>query len=68
MLPVESPLKVSYNLLLKMYLDKKRDNAEKDLTYKMVKGSIDVNIMVKIDRTTRDRKGNILFEEYSDAK
>ena len=68
MFPEESSLKVAYNRLLKMSPGKKRDMAEKDLTSQMVKGSIDVNIMVKLDRITRDRKGNILPAEYSDAK
>ena len=34
----------------------------------MVKGSIDANIMVKLDRINRDRKGNELPAEYSDSK
>jgi len=68
MLPDESPLKVAYNKLLEMTPGKKRENAEKSLTSKMVKGSIDANIMVKLDRENRDRKGNVLPTEYSDSK
>ena len=34
----------------------------------MIKGSIDVNIMVKLDRINRDRNGKVLPEEYSDGK
>ena len=68
MLPDISPLKVAYNRLYKMPPGKKRDKAEKSLTNQMVKGSIDVNIMVKLDRINRDRKGKILSEEFSDSK
>ena len=68
MLPDISPLKSQYNRLLKMSPGKKRDKAENSLTNQMVKGSIDVNIMVKLDRINRDRKGKILPEEFSDSK
>ena len=68
MLPDESPLKIAYNRLLKMAPGKKREEAEKSLTGEMVRGSIDANIMVKLDRVNRDRKGNELPAEYSDSK
>jgi len=68
MLPDESPLKIAYNRLLEMAPGKKREEAEKSLTEQMVKGSIDANIMVKLDRVNRDRKGNELPTEYSDSK
>ena len=68
MLPNESPLKLAYNRLIEMAPGKKREKAEKSLTDKMVQGSIDVNIMVKLDRINRDRKGNELSAEYSDSK
>ena len=68
MLPDESPLKLAYNRLLEMVPGKKRKKAEKSLTEQMVKGSIDANIMVKLDRVNRDRKGNELPTEYSDSK
>ena len=68
MLPDESPLKLAYNKLMNMTPGKKREDAEKSLTDKMVKGSIDANIMVKLDRENRDRKGNVLPLEYSDSK
>ena len=47
---------------------KKRKKAEKTLTNRMVKGSIDVNIMVKLDRQNYDRKNNPLPEKFSDGK
>lgn len=68
MLPDESPLKLAYNRLLEMAPGEKRKKAEKSLTEQMVKGSIDANIMVKLDRVNRDRKGNELPMEYSDSK
>jgi len=68
MLPDESPLKIAYNRLLEMAPGEKRKKAEKSLTEQMVKGSIDANIMVKLDRVNRDRKGNELPAEYSDSK
>ncbi len=68
MLPDESPLKVAYNRLHTMSPGKKRDNAGKSLTGQMVKGSIDVNIMVKLDRKNQDRTGKDLPDAFSDAK
>jgi len=68
MLPDESPLKIAYNRLLEMAPGEKRKKAEKSLTEQMVKGSIDANIMVKLDRVNRDRKGNELPTEFSDSK
>jgi hypothetical protein len=53
---------------MEMTPGKKREAAEKSLTSKMVKGSIDANIMVKLDRENRDRKENVLPPEYSDSK
>ena len=68
LLPDDSPIKIAYDHLLQMPPGKKRDIKANSLTDKMIKGSIDVNIMVKLDRINRDRKGNILSPEFSDAK
>ena len=68
MLPDESQLKLAYNRLLEMGPGQNRKKAEKILTGQMIKGSIDANIMVKLDRINRDRKGNELPAEYSDSK
>ena len=68
MLPDDSSLKIDYNRLLKMDPGNERDIAEKELTNAMVKGSIDVNIMVKLDKENLDRKGKALPPEYSDGK
>ena len=67
LLPDESRLKIEYNKLLKMRAGLKRNVLAKDLTSRMRPGSIDVNIMVKLDRIYHD---NILpiTDEFSDAK
>ncbi len=50
LLPEESLLKQKYNKLLKMKAGDERNDLEKDLTLNMKPGSIDVNIMVNVDR------------------
>ncbi|MBC8199336.1 MAG: hypothetical protein ISS67_01690 [Desulfobacterales bacterium] len=67
LLPDKSRLKTEYNKLLKMKAGLKRNVLAKDLTNRMRPGSIDVNIMVKLDRIYHD---NILpiSDEFSDAK
>ena len=68
LLPEESPLKKAYDELLNMKEGSKRSALEKELTSKMRPGSIDVNIMVKVDRTNYDSNGEPLSDEFSDAK
>ena len=68
LLPEGSPLKKAYNKLLNMKEGSKRSALEKELTRKMKPGSIDVNIMVKVDRTYYDSNGEPLSDEFSDAK
>ncbi|MCD4764074.1 MAG: hypothetical protein K8R28_08675 [Desulfobacterales bacterium] len=68
LLPEESPLKKAYNELLNMKEGSKRSALEKELTSKMRPGSIDVNLMVKVDRTNYDSNGAPLSDEFSDAK
>ncbi|MFV9644378.1 MAG: hypothetical protein ACNYWU_01010 [Desulfobacterales bacterium] len=67
LLPDKSWLKIEYNKLLEMKAGLKRNVLAKDLTSRMQPGSIDVNIMVKLDRIYHD---NILpiSDEFSDAK
>ena len=45
-----------------------RDARERTLTERMLPGSIDVNIMTKLDRLTFTREGRPLSDEFSDAK
>jgi len=68
LLPDESILKRDYKRLLNMNEGLKRDELTKDLTERMKPGSIDVNIMVKLDRINFDTNDNPLSDEFSDAK
>ena len=68
LLPEEAPLKKQYNKLLNMKDTPERDASAKDLTLKMKLGSIDVNIMVKLDRINSNDNGNLLDDKFSDAK
>ncbi len=68
LLPEETPMKRDYNKLLKMKAGPERNALAKDLTRRMQPGSIDVNIMVKLDCINPDNNGNLLGDEFSDAK
>jgi hypothetical protein len=68
LLPEESLLRKKYETLLKMKAGNEREALEKDLTSRMKPGSIDVNIMVTLDRTHFDKNGEPLGDEFSDAK
>ena len=68
LLPSESPLKKKYNKFLQMKAGYERNTLEKNLTLGMQPGSIDVNIMVRLDKTNFDENGNPLSDKFSDAK
>lgn len=68
LLPDDIPLKQQYNKFLGMPEGAEKRALGQELTEKMLPGSIDVNIMVKLDRTNYDNEGNPLPEKYSDAK
>jgi len=68
LLPEKSTLKKAYNELLNIKEGSKRSDLEKELTSKMRPGSIDVNLMVKVDRTNYDSNREPLSDEFSDAK
>jgi hypothetical protein len=68
LLPDESPLKRDYQILVEMKPGKEREALEQDLTERMHPGSIDVNIMVKIDGHHLVQYGNSMNQEMSDAK
>jgi hypothetical protein len=68
LLPEESLLRKKYETFLKMKAGYERDALEKDLTSRMKPGSIDVNIMVTLDRTHFDKNGNPLGDEFCDAQ
>ncbi|MFC2076678.1 hypothetical protein ACFLT7_06300 [candidate division KSB1 bacterium] len=68
LLPDSSPLKKAYLKCISMKAGIERDSVEKDLTRKMTPGSIDINIMVKLDRTPHFNGNKETGEELSDAK
>jgi hypothetical protein len=68
MLPEESPLKASYEKLLQMENGLERIHLAEKLTNLMRPGSIDVNIMSKVDKQNFDENGEKLGDEFSDAK
>ncbi len=68
LLPDASQPKKEYEKLLAMKPGPERDVLETVLTDKMIPGSIDVNIMVKLDRINLDKHGKPLSEEFTDAK
>jgi hypothetical protein len=68
MLPDDSPLKTGYLKLLQMKNDIEKIHLGEKLTALMRPGSIDVNIMSKVDKQNVDINGKPLGDEYSDAK
>jgi hypothetical protein len=67
MLPNESSLKKTYQKLIKLGKSSDGETLEDELNQKMQPGSIDVNIMVKLDRVNYDGQ-TPLSDEFSDAK
>lgn len=63
----ESPLKMKYENMLIETDEQKKAELQQELRDAMVCGSIDVNIMTKVDTVNYDRKGNALGEIYNDA-
>lgn len=68
LLPDGSPLKKLYNEFLETPEGAERSRLEELLNESMQPGSIDVNIMVKLDHQNISRDGKPLSEEFSDAK
>lgn len=66
MLPETSPLKKLYNEFQKIKHPAEKKNVEDQLRNSITPGSIDVNIMTKIDKDNFD-KNNLLIENGSDA-
>ena len=67
LLPGDSPLKRDYEGLLHMKTGPERDALAQDLTRRMRAGSIDVNIMVKLDPPIYDSERHPLSDEYRHA-
>ena len=68
LLPDDSPLKQSFLHWQKMPNGEEKDRQESALTEAMHPGSIDVNIMTKLDRPHIGKDGMPLGEEFTDAK
>jgi len=68
LLPDESSLKRDYKKFLNMKQGHERDALAKDLTDRMQPGSVDVNIMVNLDKPNFDSTGKYLSDKFNDAK
>lgn len=67
MLPDSNPLKKSYNLIASLGDEDARNEYIRNLTEAMRPGSIDVNIMAKVDALGMDKNDEPLSAEQSDA-
>ncbi len=67
LLPLESPLKKRYSDMMELDESKKKLQLQEQLRTEVRSGSIDVNIMSKLDRDNKDVNGNELPLGYSDA-
>lgn len=67
LLPMASEMKLRYEAMLAMPHGPERDACEAALRERMVAGSIDVNIMSKVDKMNTDADGNLLDDIYTDA-
>ena len=68
LLPEDSPLKKKYKYYLTIETKAEKEKVAFELTDLMHAGSIDVNIMSKLDRTNYAKDGTILSDEFNDAK
>ncbi len=67
LLPKENPLKKMYGRLKNTEPGKLRDKLAYELSNRMQPGSIDVNIMAKVDGLNYEKDGAPMSAEYSDA-
>lgn len=68
MLPSSSPLRQDYDRLLALPEGSEREALAADLTARMEPGSIDANIMTKLDRKPVAKDGTVAEGSLSDAK
>lgn len=68
LLPDSSLLKQKYVLLKSLKNENKKTELADELTSLMTAGSIDVNIMAKLDKINYANDGSILSDEFGDAK
>ncbi len=67
MLPDSSELKIKYNEMLNTGDDIARFNLQTELRQNIYHGSIDINIMTKLDKANYDSNNEALPSEYNDA-
>ncbi|MBC3541433.1 hypothetical protein ACFSC6_15460 [Rufibacter sediminis] len=67
LLPDDSPLRILYQQMLQTPDEPYRQFLQAQLREAIVPGSIDVNIMTKLDKTNYAADGSPLPQEYSDA-
>ncbi|MDD3374697.1 MAG: hypothetical protein PHY73_03110 [Candidatus Omnitrophica bacterium] len=67
LLPETSPFKKKYQEMLSIQDPKIKEKLQNELRESVRPGSIDVNIMTKLDRTNYDKDGKELPAEFSDA-
>jgi hypothetical protein len=67
MLPDNSELKAKYLHMLSVTDSNERERLQNQLRDQMCAGSIDVNIMTKLDRQNYDQNGKLMPDDYSDA-
>ncbi|MDX1638136.1 MAG: hypothetical protein R3281_09215, partial [Balneolaceae bacterium] len=67
MLPSESPLRAAYDRLMLTKPGRNRDKLAAEVSRMMRPGSIDVNIMAKVDGLNYEKNGTPLSPEFSDA-
>ncbi len=67
LLPDTNPLKKTYKFIASLTDENERQRLISDLTEKMTHGSIDVNIMAKLDALRLDKDDKPMSSEFSDA-
>jgi len=67
LLPQANPLKSAYQFIESLTDAQMRDRLTRDLTERMKPGSIDVNIMAKVDALGTDKDDQPMSSEFSDA-
>ncbi len=67
LLPENSALKLKYKQMLSMQDSLPKSREEQELRDAVAPGSIDVNIMAKVDKLNQDKAGQPLPQEFSDA-
>jgi len=67
LLPDSSPLRQLYKTMLGLSNPAAKEQLQTELRGRIKPGSIDLNIMTKLDRINYDQRGNPLPSEYSDA-